>query len=183
MKFSKHSQTGAILIIGLILLFALTLIGVGAMSSNLLQLRMAANMSDVNTAFNAADTALRARQRWLARVNTVPVERNNCSGQANCIALRSWLGANWWQKVSNQQLSWWRINAMEYGAAGNKDLNSVSEDPRTIMEYVSISHDMKNIGETQQKSGIKFYRITAYGVGETDVSKVILQQTISKRFN
>lgn len=57
---SRHrDQQGAALVIGLIILVVLTLIGVQAMRTNIVQERMAGNMRERNIAFQAAEAALR----------------------------------------------------------------------------------------------------------------------------
>lgn len=56
---AKHHQGGAVLVVGLIILLLLSLLGVQAMRSNVLQERMAGNMRERNVAFQAAEAALR----------------------------------------------------------------------------------------------------------------------------
>ena len=56
---TRHSQRGAALIVGLIILVVLTLIGVQAMRTSLVQERMAGNMRERNVAFQAAEAVLR----------------------------------------------------------------------------------------------------------------------------
>jgi len=55
---AKH-QSGVVLVISLIMLLALTLIGVTSSSVTGLEAKMAANTKDVNLAFQAAEAALR----------------------------------------------------------------------------------------------------------------------------
>ncbi|MEW6478935.1 MAG: PilX N-terminal domain-containing pilus assembly protein [Pseudomonadota bacterium] len=52
-------QRGAVLVVGLIILVVLTLLGVQAMRTNVAQERMAGNMRDRYTAFQAAESVLR----------------------------------------------------------------------------------------------------------------------------
>lgn len=59
----KQRQRGATLIVGLIFLVALTLLGVMAMKSTLLQERMAGGSRDRSLAFQAAEAALRDAKR------------------------------------------------------------------------------------------------------------------------
>jgi type IV pilus assembly protein PilX len=56
---ARRRQDGAVLVVGLIILVILTLLGVQAMRSNVLQERMAGNMRERNLAFQAAESALR----------------------------------------------------------------------------------------------------------------------------
>lgn len=59
----RRRQSGAVLIIGLILLVVLTLLGVQGMRTNVAQERMAFNMRERNLAFQAAEAALREGER------------------------------------------------------------------------------------------------------------------------
>lgn len=57
-KLPLH-QTGAALIVGLVMLLVMTMIGVSAMQTNLLEEKMAGNYRDRDLAFQAAEAALR----------------------------------------------------------------------------------------------------------------------------
>ncbi|GAB4355912.1 MAG: PilX N-terminal domain-containing pilus assembly protein [Methylohalobius crimeensis] len=57
-RFSSN-QRGAALIVSLLMLLVMTVIGVAAMQTNLLEEKMAGNFRDVNLAFQAAEAALR----------------------------------------------------------------------------------------------------------------------------
>ncbi|MBD3893974.1 PilX N-terminal domain-containing pilus assembly protein [Hydrogenophaga sp.] len=61
----RRRQQGAVLVVGLIILVVLTLMGVQAMRTNLVQERMASNMRDRNLAFQAAEAALRAGEAYV----------------------------------------------------------------------------------------------------------------------
>jgi type IV pilus assembly protein PilX len=63
--FMISRQRGVVLIISLIFLVLLTIIGVTAMQTTLLQERMAGNMRDLNLAFQATEASLRAGETWL----------------------------------------------------------------------------------------------------------------------
>jgi type IV pilus assembly protein PilX len=54
-----RQQSGAVLVIGLIILVVLTMLGVQGMRTNVAQERMAGNMRERNLAFQAAESALR----------------------------------------------------------------------------------------------------------------------------
>ena len=63
--YLKNQQTGAVLIIGLIMLTVMTLLAVSSMQSSGLQSLMSTNMQDKMTAFEAAESALRAAETFL----------------------------------------------------------------------------------------------------------------------
>lgn len=66
----KH-QTGAVLVISLIMLLLLTLIGVSGSQNTSIEEKMAANVLDRNIAFQAAETTLKAAENAL--LDTPPV--------------------------------------------------------------------------------------------------------------
>ena len=57
-RVSRHSQKGAALIVGLVLLLALTVIGVSGMNMSALELTMAGNMQAQEAAFQAAESGI-----------------------------------------------------------------------------------------------------------------------------
>ena len=61
---SRKDQRGVVLIVSLIFLLVLTLIGVTASQSTILQERMAGNVKDRNMALQASEAALRAGETW-----------------------------------------------------------------------------------------------------------------------
>ena len=63
-KFHKN-QSGAILIISLIMLLLLTLIGISGTQTSSLEEKMAGNMRDKNLAFQAAESALKIAENSL----------------------------------------------------------------------------------------------------------------------
>ena len=58
-------QRGVVLVTGLIFLVILTLLGVTAMQTTILEERMAGNLRDENLAFQAAEAALREGELFL----------------------------------------------------------------------------------------------------------------------
>ena len=67
MKIRQHKQGGAALIISLIILLAMTLIGVSSMDSAVLELRMAGTMQSQVVAMNRAEATLAAAEDRIVR--------------------------------------------------------------------------------------------------------------------
>ena len=61
----RHRQTGATLIIGMIILILLMLIGVAAIRSSDTQFQLAGNLQFEDAAMNNAETAINAAETWL----------------------------------------------------------------------------------------------------------------------
>jgi type IV pilus assembly protein PilX len=70
-KISKH-QSGAVLIVSLIMLLLLTLIGASSIQTTSLEEKMAGNLRDRNLAFQAAESALNVAEASLDPPNTLP---------------------------------------------------------------------------------------------------------------
>lgn len=58
-------QQGAALLVSLVLLVALSLLGISAMQGTIMQERMSVNQRDIEIAFNNAESALRGGEAWL----------------------------------------------------------------------------------------------------------------------
>ena len=70
----KNPESGAVLVVSLIMLLLLTLIGVTAMQTTSLEEKMAGNLRDKNLAFQAAESALRvANNNLLTYLNSLPL--------------------------------------------------------------------------------------------------------------
>ncbi|MCP4284248.1 MAG: pilus assembly protein PilZ, partial [Gammaproteobacteria bacterium] len=66
------NQRGAIMITALMILLLMTVFGISTMDTNILEEKMAGNMRDRNTAFQSAESALRAAEAWLAAQANLP---------------------------------------------------------------------------------------------------------------
>lgn len=62
---SIRKQSGAVLLVCLVMLLILTMIGVASMSNSTLQERMAGGVRDYNVAFQAAEASLRAGEAYV----------------------------------------------------------------------------------------------------------------------
>lgn len=76
---SLHREAGVVMITALLFLFVMTLLGVAAMQSSLLQERMAGHLRDSHMAFQAAESALRGGEAWLDSSAT-----NRATAEGNC---------------------------------------------------------------------------------------------------
>ncbi|MEI6707184.1 MAG: PilX N-terminal domain-containing pilus assembly protein [Methylococcales bacterium] len=88
---TKH-QSGVVLVISLIMLLALTLIGVTSSNVTGLEGKMAANSKNVNLAFQAAEAALRAAEVSLATTTTKPIF--TCNATATSVATNQGVGTS-----------------------------------------------------------------------------------------
>jgi len=179
LKQPPACQGGAALIISLVLLLALTVIGIGSMNKSSLEQRMAGNMGDLNLAFNAAETASRGYALQVSASPNHPPSLNNCNGIAGP-CLTNGLANDWWNDPDNRGHDWWTANAQIY----NGDIALVKTNPHVIVESQGFVSDSLTQGHSYAGgSGVNYYRLTVRGTGLSNNSEAIIQQTLAKRYN
>lgn len=175
-RFHTH-QSGAALVIGLILLLVMTLLGVTAMRGTTLQERMSGALSDQNTAFQAAETALRQGESVLSSI-TAP--NFNATG--------------WYDQGDGKKRPDWPDNASDPGDTGDGVVTySVSsgggtgqdmewsEPPEFYIERMppvvitGSSGASKAIGDGTVKEEYELYRVVARGFGKNQTTVAIVE--------
>lgn len=167
----RQRQQGSVLIVSLIILMVLTLIGITGMRTTLLEEKMASNSFDRNTAFQAAEAALR-----------------NGESQANSyVATGVFDGTNGLLGPSTPDPDWWTSttwsSSNSIGYSGT--LSDVGTQPRFIIKYIgqiaNSNGSLKTNGYgSHNTSTINEFRVTARGTGKSNDSQVILQTYFGK---
>ena len=194
MKLNRNQQ-GATLIVGLIFLVALTLLGVMAMKSTLLQERMAGGSRDHSLAFQAAEAALRDAKRDILSLRA---DGTTCTpGSAGCRPAtdRPWESAGRTPFTSTCTNGQCYDNPAVggYGFVGNQaawvaypltgapsvlygtftaapNIAGVATQPRYLIEiFIRTGSSVTRY----------FYRITARGVGANPNTAVVLQEVFA----
>lgn len=167
-----HSS-GATLAITLILLFVVTLLGVGSMQVIHLQEKMSANLQDKELSFHAAESALAAGEAWVMSLSHHPGEEISC--QAYPCVQEVYKDLNYTTQTSN----WWQANSAVYPT----QLHNIASQPRYFVELLQFVPDSPTLGDSSMKStGVYYYQITARGTGASDHSVSILQSTMGRRY-
>lgn len=173
-----NKQKGIALVISMIMLLMMTLLGISAMKTSMIEQKMAGNSRDVTIAFQAAETGLRDAELWLA--NQVSEPKDNTTGSN-----RVWTDASmdpdtsnavsWWQEVNQ---TWWMNSATAYGTA----INNVNTVPHTVIEYRQFIPDTLLKGNGSAEAGMTHYQVTSRGTGGSDQARVLLQSTTARRY-
>lgn len=153
------SQSGAVLIVSLIMLLLLTMIGVTSMQTTSLEERMAGNMRDKNLAFQAAETTLRVAEATLPPPPPPAPQMifNGSNGYYDSAATPAVTTDAFWEDYTNSHDS-------------GISLANLSQAPRYIIQ------DMDCIPPAIAPCvGQHIYRITAYAYGGSTNAVVILQ--------
>lgn len=159
---SRGRQSGTALIVAMVMLLAMTLLGVTAVRNTTLQERMAGNLRDNNLAFQAAERALREGESFL-RSPTIPP----FTGANGLLQMEDDAGkGSFWSTYD------WVANGRT--AAG---VAHVARAPLYVIEElpaVPLAGGSERFGPLPD---IGFYRVTAQAVGGTNDAVAILQTT------
>lgn len=169
----SFSQRGAVLVLSLIFLLALTLIGLSGMRTSTLEEKMANNMRDMDLAFESSESGLREAEVWLDTRLSKPLMGSGFVYAPETLP-----------ELTNQDHTWWTnsANTGEYGVTGATALASVASQPHFVLEYRAFIPDSLVLGYDPTK-GRNVYRATARGTGATDTAQRMVENTFVKRFN
>lgn len=158
----RSKQRGIVLVTGLIFLVMMTLLGVTAMQTTMLEEKMVGNLRDENLAFQAAEAALREGELFLQQISLPVFDGSN--GLYHHAS-----------SPAPEPISWsgWSTS----GSPIATPMAGVASQPRYIIEQL-VSIPLETGGSVQQSATTmtsSMYRIIARGVGGTETAVVILQ--------
>jgi len=172
---SLKKQSGAILVVSLIMLLLLTLIGVAGTQVTGLEEKMANNSRDQNLSFQAAEAALRAAE--------VKVLSKDTTAEFLSSLENGLLSAN--EPLPN----YFDPDTWENGSfVFDSGIEEVTTQPRYFIKYVKDSTP-SNIGSCSYGQGAKcgvivsYFIVTAKGTGAMDTSQSYLRLYYGKKFN
>ncbi|XSG85098.1 MAG: pilus assembly PilX family protein [Methylohalobius sp. ZOD2] len=163
-RFSSN-QRGAALVISLLMLLVMTVIGVAAMQTNLLEEKMAGNFRDMNLAFQSAEAALRDAETDItppSRFSGLTGFTSNCTdGMCDATGGLSEV----WETYPNSGVALGTYTA-------TPALPRVACQPRYWIE----GYKSQPVGSPSWKAQ---YRITAVACGGNPNTRVVLQSVFT----
>lgn len=179
---SPSRQSGAIMVVSLILLLIMTLLALGASQTTRLQERMAGNSRDADIALQSAEAGLRDGERFVNSQVTAPSQCATLSSTCKVFQLGilpSQLGI--------QSKSWWDTNGTDYRGAGNQIAKTGSEtmpaeDPKFVIEQLEEIADSLAASSSGPPPARLFYRVTSESFGASSTAQAVLQTTYAKAF-
>ena len=173
---SLKKQSGAILVVSLIMLLLLTLIGVAGTQVTGLEEKMANNSRDQNLSFQAAEAALRAAEiKVLSKDTTIEFDSKTENGLlSEDEPLPNYFDPAIWGD--------------EKSFLFDSGIEEVATQPRYFIKYVKDSTP-SNIGSCNYGQGAKcgvivsYFIVTARGTGAMDTSQSYLRLYYGKKFN
>lgn len=179
----NRGQSGVALVIALVLLLAITLVGLAGIRGTTLQEKMSSNMQDRDVAFQAAEAALRIAEQRIA--DTSAVIWHNCSlGGVTCEAIP---GQN-----ANITVPWQAVSAGTNADQFDAGLLAAAQ-PEYVVENmglwpdptsstgVNLSGSGTQYGAQGTTTTINFYRVTARSADPSvasDRAVVVLQSWV-----
>jgi type IV pilus assembly protein PilX len=180
---------GSVLIVSLVILLVLTLLGISGMNSTVLQERMAGNLQEGLSAFQAAEAGLRDGELLAqSSLSLSTVFHANCSGGFCEPADPLSMDYDVWVTSLSSDVCWAssncgsKRNVIDLGAeTGAPTLANVSTQPAYVVERLQVVERGGSIvaGFASQPTS-EWYRITARGYGRQGQSQVLLQSVIRK---
>jgi len=159
-----HRQSGAALIVSLILLLVMTLLGVSAMQTNVLEEKMAGNFRDRDLAFQAAEAALRHAENEILNASL-----SDFTTWASCPACPPMAATGGKLGPSYDD------SGVDYSADSSLWKTPGAYD---IYDHPALppAKDPKYVIKLQNTSGSRrIFKITAYAEGNSPGTAVVLQ--------
>ena len=176
-KHTKHQQ-GAVLVIALLLLLVLSLISLASVDKVSVTERIAGNERDYNSAFQAAEAALREGERWVSDLTGgAPPASGNCTSSCSTAVFDSqatfgtnttttWSATDWTN----------RSRQMTSVTTDLRYLSNLNAPPAYVIEYLGT----QPIPGTSPAVTGHYFRITARATGTTANSEVILESVYQR---
>lgn len=189
-----RNQRGSAMFLGLMILVVLTLLGVFASSSGVMQERMSGNFRDSSRAFESAESGTRWIESWISSLNNAAVQPFWCLSGTCTAADTIWQVGQHPNDMANRDLAWWTANGTEFGVnpttgaavtanAGVSqapDLSETSSDPQMTIEHVYCKPD--SFSGCFGGTGIHFYRITSRAAGGLANNVAVVESTFARRY-
>jgi type IV pilus assembly protein PilX len=170
-QVSPRSQSGAVLVIGLIMLLLITIIGMASVRGTNMQEIMAGNMRDRNLAFQTAESGLRIGEATIETLGGNPFSGNglwrdlNITKAGNPIAVHQWTATEW--TTANNAIT---VVDASFPVAPSYAIEYIFVPPKAIAEAVGSCAELDC-----QAPKFDFYRLSSRGTGASGLSEVVLQ--------
>lgn len=183
------SQSGAVLVVSLIILLLITIVGASTIRTATLEERMAAGVRNKDIALQAAEAALvAAEDNILNNVTTVASFTADCTNGLCAAPLPNatdhrWDMADMWDPTGNKSVE---LTGDIYTDVGEK--SGYAKAPRYFVEVLTsyqIAGDninLSNYGDDIRNTEVTVLRVTALGYGGSEDAQVMLQTTVAKLF-
>lgn len=181
---SVRQQRGAVLIVSLLLLVVVTVLALGAGQTTRMQERIAGSQRNYDLAFQSAEAALRAGERWVKDPSRKrpPVTSNQLGAEVyERNLIRNQVA---YTEQAYQDDRWWAARARPYATDGNQisGAGMAVRDPMFYIEFIEEVPDILSKPPTGAAPTRLYYRIVSRGLGGTADATVVLHSTFVRRY-
>jgi type IV pilus assembly protein PilX len=171
---NRSSQSGAVLIVGLVMVLLISIIALSAIRSSNLQEAMAGNMRDRNIAFQASESGLVVGESDVNIFEAAPI----CTGRTNCYLRQT-------QVPSESVIFLTDAEFDDVSRLSELVLKGVESEPTFMIEELSpfTPQDGSALEKGAGLTDLLPYRITSKGTGLGANTTVILQTTYNRFAN
>lgn len=174
-KINPNKESGAVLILGLVMVLLISIIALSAIRSSNLQEAMAGNMRDRNMAFQAAESGLVSGELLIdvRKAASPPI----CMGKETC-------HLRYVQQPQHSVIYLNNSGFIDIARESDLELSGIESAPYFMIEELTafVPQDGGEISKSpaSEFSTLVPYRITALGTGLSNGSSVILQSTYNR---
>lgn len=177
-------QSGAVLVVSLLLLLVMTVLALGASQATRMQERMAGNARDRDLALQSAEAGLRAGERFVDNPAVTSAPFTCSSGHCTIYELGILTQTLTYEDQAFSDGTWWTTNAWDYAATQSIGGTGLAlTDPQYYIEELEEVTDSLTSPPTGPPPSRIYYRITSRAAGGTATAQVVLQSTFARRFN
>lgn len=166
---SQKKQSGAVLIVGVIMLLVLSVVVLAASKGTMLQQKMTTNFKDKELAFQAAETAIKTGEDYIKSRTRIQLNNLIFDGSNGFYSFDM-------DRSLKSLTDWASLNTHDSEAS----LHQVTETPVYIIENIIGVQPPGGSLEAAKAKDSYFYRISSKSKGGTSDSLVVLQ-TIYRR--
>jgi Tfp pilus assembly protein PilX len=176
------NSRGIALLAGLVLLAAVSLLALSAVSGTVLQHNMAINFQENSTALQNASLAAAYAKAWL---NSRRVSERESGCEMDCILPAGIRNTGELPAMPEfESAAWWRSNALAAGYNPETDESSITPDvgaepARWIIEEIQYRASGDTRGELMAE-GVAYYRILGRGTGQNTRSVAVVEAIVAR---
>jgi len=183
MTVGPRHQSGAILVVSLLLLLVLTILGVVMMQTTRMQERMSGNTRDISTSLQGSEAALRYAESELAAFPSFPAKDSTstcATAGTNTVCDTNTLPVD---IADHSQFTWDATHAKVYGASSSTSVGQLSAQPQYTNEYLGYSRLGESLDGGQDVPDYRqFFQLTAHSTGASGLANTVIQSTFTRRF-
>jgi type IV pilus assembly protein PilX len=180
---SRKQQSGAILVISLLMLLVLTVLGVVMMQTTRMQERMAGNTRDLSAALQGSEAAVRYAEQQLAAYTSRP-DTDSTSSCGSTTAANTVCATNALPvAIYDTSQFIWKTQAKLYGHAGSPTtaVAQLPDPPEYTDERLGFIRDNLDTGQDPPE-GRDFFQLTGHSTGLSGNTNTVVQSTYARRF-